>query len=212
MLHTDGSLEETIRWAAAVLAGALVVWHLAGLFCCAALRRGVRRHRLVAAARWAPPLARRLVGVAGLAGVASFTLVPVAAHAATGPAEEPFVRAPATGSSTAIVAPSTTVPPPTAAAPTAPAPTAPVTTAPATPAPNPALAPSRPAARTHVVARGDNLWGIARAEVARVTGHRAPRNAEVAPYWERLIAANRTTLRSGDPSLIYPGEVVALPD
>jgi nucleoid-associated protein YgaU len=207
MLHTDGSLEETIRWAAAVLAGALLVWHLAGLVSCAALRRGVRRHRLVAAARWAPPLARRLVGVAGLAGVASFTLVPVAVHAATGPAEEPFVRAPATGSSTATVAPPTTVAPPAT-----PAPTAPVTTAPATPAPNPALAPSRPAARTHVVARGDNLWRIARAEVARVTGHHAPRDAEVAPYWQRLITANRTTLRSGDPSLIYPGEVVALPD
>jgi hypothetical protein len=25
------------------------------------------------------------------------------------------------------------------------------------------------------------------------------------------VAANRATLRSGDPSLIFPGEVVALP-
>ena len=204
MLHTDASLDDAIRVAAAVLAGVLVVWHLAGVLFCAALRRGARRGRLVRAARWAPPLARRLAGVAGLAGVASFTFVPVAAHAATGPAEDPFVRAPATGIPSTTVAPPTTVPRPAVAtpAPTAPAPAAPVR----------APAPPSPAARTHVVARGDNLWGIARAEVARVTGEGTPRNDEVAPYWQRLIASNHTTLRSGDPSLIYPGEVVALPD
>ena len=36
-------------------------------------------------------------------------------------------------------------------------------------------------------------------------------DADVARYWQRVIAANRTTLRSGDPSLIFPGEVVTLP-
>ena len=36
-------------------------------------------------------------------------------------------------------------------------------------------------------------------------------NDAIARYWQRLIAANRTTLRSGDPSLIFPGEVITLP-
>ena len=58
---------------------------------------------------------------------------------------------------------------------------------------------------------GDNLWRIARAEVSRATGVARPDDAAVARYWRRVIAANRTTLRSGDPSLIFPGEVVTLP-
>jgi hypothetical protein len=61
------------------------------------------------------------------------------------------------------------------------------------------------AATTHVVVRGDNLWSIA---AAHLGAHRA---ADVAPYWQRVVDANRATLRSGDPSLIYPGEHVTLP-
>jgi nucleoid-associated protein YgaU len=53
---------------------------------------------------------------------------------------------------------------------------------------------------------GDNLWAIAR---AALRGN--ARDAEIAPYWEALIAANRSHLRSGDPNLIYPGEVLGLP-
>jgi nucleoid-associated protein YgaU len=60
------------------------------------------------------------------------------------------------------------------------------------------------------VRAGDNLWLIARAAVTRMAGAN-PTDAEVAHYWRAVIAANRSTLRSGNPSLIFPGEIVALP-
>ncbi len=83
-----------------------------------------------------------------------------------------------------------------------------------TPAPSPAP-PLQPARRTgprsHVVRRGDNLWRIARDElVARGAG--TPDDSAVARYWRLVVAANAGTLRSGNPGLIYPGEIVALPE
>ncbi len=83
----------------------------------------------------------------------------------------------------------------------------------------PPVAPSPPAAdpvprpdgdtRAHVVVRGDNLWTIAAAELAR---RGLPHdNASTAAYWRRVIDLNRHRLRSGNPNLIFPGEVVALP-
>jgi nucleoid-associated protein YgaU len=56
----------------------------------------------------------------------------------------------------------------------------------------------------HVVAAGESLWTIAAARVAP--------GADVAPYWARVVDANRQSLRSGNPNLIYPGEVVELPN
>jgi uncharacterized membrane protein YgcG len=65
----------------------------------------------------------------------------------------------------------------------------------------------------HPVARGDNLWAIARDHLSRLRsgGSGAPTNHEVAEYWHKLIEANRDRLRSGDPDLIYPGEEIILP-
>jgi nucleoid-associated protein YgaU len=57
-----------------------------------------------------------------------------------------------------------------------------------------------------VVERGDHLWKIS----ARHLGPEAT-VGEVAPYWRDVITANTPHLRSGDPDLIYPGEVVQLP-
>jgi hypothetical protein len=68
-------------------------------------------------------------------------------------------------------------------------------------APSPPPAPS-PASYT--VAPGDNLWTIAAAQLDANA-------AEVASYWNRVVEVNRTTLRSGDPNLIYPGETIELP-
>ena len=58
---------------------------------------------------------------------------------------------------------------------------------------------------------GDNLWSIARAEIVRTTGDAHPSDAVIAEYWQRVIVLNRATLRSGNPSLIFPGEIVAMP-
>ena len=62
---------------------------------------------------------------------------------------------------------------------------------------------------THVVQVGDNLWVIARDQV-RTSGRRLS-TGEVAAYWLRLIEANQDGLRSGDPDLLFPGELLVLP-
>ncbi len=63
---------------------------------------------------------------------------------------------------------------------------------------------------SYTVVPGDNFWAIAKAHVQSNTGHE-PNNAEVANYWVKLIEANKATIRSGDPDLIFPGEVFTLP-
>jgi hypothetical protein len=61
-----------------------------------------------------------------------------------------------------------------------------------------------------VVRPGDNLWLIARAALEHDSAARVD-DAAVARYWRDLIRANRSTLRSGDPSLVFPGEMITLP-
>jgi nucleoid-associated protein YgaU len=62
----------------------------------------------------------------------------------------------------------------------------------------------------HVVVPGDNLWRIAAAELTR-RSTTAPDAGAIARYWRTVVEANRATLRSGDPGLIFPGELVVLP-
>jgi nucleoid-associated protein YgaU len=57
-----------------------------------------------------------------------------------------------------------------------------------------------------VVEKGDHLWKIS----ARHLGPGAT-GGEIAPYWREVIMVNTPHLRSGDPDLIFPGEVVRLP-
>lgn len=64
----------------------------------------------------------------------------------------------------------------------------------------------QPTAESVVVARGDHLWKIS----ARHLGDEAS-DHEIAPYWRDVVEVNRPHLESGDPDLIYPGEVVELP-
>jgi hypothetical protein len=61
-----------------------------------------------------------------------------------------------------------------------------------------------------VVVSGDNLWKLAEERVEAVLG-RAPTDADTAPYWVRVVEANRQRIRSGDPNLIFPGEEIVMP-
>lgn len=63
-----------------------------------------------------------------------------------------------------------------------------------------------PESESVVVVEGDHLWKIS----ARHLGPDAA-DGEVAPYWREVVAVNTPHLRSGDPNLIYPGEMVQLP-
>ena len=65
--------------------------------------------------------------------------------------------------------------------------------------------------RTWTVAPGDHLWSIAERSLASSLG-RAPSEAEVVPYWQALVARNRSVLADPDnPDLIYSGQVLTLP-
>jgi len=195
-LLQDG--DRLAQFGAGSLAAAIAGWHLFGLFVCAAARAHPTRRSLLPLLRLSPAWVRR---VAGIACSASIVLTPVAAHAAPPPttvaanaADEPFVRAPASTGPSATVAAPVPVPPPAPA-----------------PAPVPSPTPARADTRTHVVVPGDNLWRIAAAELARVTGDAHPADRAIVTYWRALMDANRSSLRSGDPSLIFPGEIVVLP-
>lgn len=61
-------------------------------------------------------------------------------------------------------------------------------------------------ANTVIVEKGDHLWKISAQHLDEVD----PRG-RVAPYWRRVVEVNTPSLRSGDPDLIYPGEVIELP-
>lgn len=89
-------------------------------------------------------------------------------------------------------------PAPVPAAEPAPSPVA-ATPHPAPPAPVvPVPAPAPPAPRTYTVQHGDSLWQIAQ----RLWGNG---NA-----WPTLYAANQGVI-GGNPNLIYPGQVLAIP-
>lgn len=65
---------------------------------------------------------------------------------------------------------------------------------------------------TWTVRSGDHLWNIAERVLADHLGH-APTDAQVAPYWRRVIEANRQRLPDpGNPDLVLPGMKVEVPD
>ena len=61
----------------------------------------------------------------------------------------------------------------------------------------------------YVVRPGDHFWSIAEEHLVAQLG-RAVTEDEVCQYWSRLVDANRDTIQSGDPNLIYPGEEIVL--
>ena len=61
-----------------------------------------------------------------------------------------------------------------------------------------------------VVRPGDHMWSLAEQRLTLVLG-REVSDTEIAPYWLKVIGMNLSTIRSGDPDLIFPGEVLVLP-
>jgi hypothetical protein len=65
------------------------------------------------------------------------------------------------------------------------------------------------AATTHTVRPGDCFWTIASDRIHAFDP--ATDVGTVSRYWAATVEANRGSIRSGDPDLIFPGEVVQLP-
>jgi hypothetical protein len=70
----------------------------------------------------------------------------------------------------------------------------------------PPPAPASPDGARHTIRSGEHMWSIAAGQVPAALSA-----ADVAPYWRRLVELNRSRLRSGNPDLVYPGEVIELP-
>lgn len=62
----------------------------------------------------------------------------------------------------------------------------------------------------HTVVHGEHLWSIAIDHLAQDQSD--PTTSEIASYWRRLVDENRPSLSSGDPNLIFPGEVLIMPE
>ena len=67
-------------------------------------------------------------------------------------------------------------------------------------------------ANTYEVQQGDHLWSIAEGILRQRTGRGVVPDHEIAPFWQDLIDLNRPVLRSDNPDLIYPGEVLTIPE
>ncbi len=187
------ALAAVLRWVAV-----LGAWWLLGgtlLYVAAAVSRVPGAVR---AARWvALPPVRRVVDVACAATVVAGA-----------------VFAPATGAGAAVAgAPSTTEVRDGRTGGLASLPPAPAPAPAAAPVAIPAPAAQPPAAAVVVVAPDDNLWELTARRIAATTGRARDdvTDAEIAPTWVTLCNLNRATLRSGDPDLVFPGEVVVFP-
>ncbi len=186
-------------------------WYLAATTVVGAALRLLRADLLVAVADrvTVAPVRRLLAGslTLTLAGIGPTGLVAATAQPAT------------STTTTTTVGPSTSVPgrptavdtitmrrlPPLGAEPEPPAPTVPPAAA-----PPPADSPVQNTDRW-TVRPGDCFWTIADEVLQRAWG-RSPTDAEIVPYWQRLIEANRSEL--ADPSnadLIFPAQVFTIP-
>jgi hypothetical protein len=78
--------------------------------------------------------------------------------------------------------------------------------------PSPAApAPTSPRAEPWTVGPGENFWVKAASVLARSLGRR-PTDAEIVPYWQALIEANRAALADpANPDLIFPGQHFTVP-
>ncbi len=66
------------------------------------------------------------------------------------------------------------------------------------------------AGQQYVIVAGDNFWAIAESRLSHHLG-RAAGPGEITPYWVELVKANERSIQSGNPDLVFPGEVIVLP-
>ena len=216
---SDSSFEDAFGAAVMFVALGLAYWLLLSTVACL-LVSVWDRPDLLGAVRWItlPPI-RRLVSRAVALSLAASTLagplVPAVADLAgdgaaagvlvvvddAGQLHPPGVEdAPAAGDEPTVVIVSPHLRPPAGLDPAGAG-----TEAPPTPAVEGA------GAHRVTVQRGDHLWGLSEQHLQRVWNRTSLGEHEIARYWARVIEANRSSIRSGDPDLIYPGEVITLP-
>lgn len=179
------------------------LWYVAGVTLLGAVVRAAGAASLVRVTdRFTiGPVRRMLAGSVSL-GLAASGVVAVAAPALRLP-----VAAAQTSTSSTAPAPPATVTMHRLGPAEAPAPVTPASRVPQVSAPAPAPA----ASERWTVEPGECFWSIAEDVVAARLG-RAPTDAEIVPYWQRLIEANRTELAHRDnPDLIFPAQTFVLP-
>ena len=64
---------------------------------------------------------------------------------------------------------------------------------------------------THVVLPGDSMWSISTAHVHRSRPDEVT-DSDIFRVWRQMVDLNRHRIRSGDPDLIFPGELLLLPE
>ena len=206
---TDGPLEVALGAAARLLGLTIAYWLLAStvLYLLASLARIPQAVRAIAPLTWRP--LRRFIDGGLASSVAIAMALPTQASVAPGyvpvPASDPVMEPTTTTlviETTPTIATSEVSPPiDILYLPIEPLPAAAVATA------------DRPQTveTEHVVVMpGDNMWLLAERRLSDLLG-RPPGDHETAPYWLAVIGANKDRIRSGDPDLIFPGEVLVLP-
>lgn len=186
---------------AARVAGLALAYWLLGSTALYTLTMVVRMpQQLIRSLTWGP--IRRLAERAVASGLAISLSLPAGA----GTVDPGYVPIPAGDSpttTTSVVATTSSVLPSTTADVPGPTPPSPPTS------PAPIMAPE---ARGEVVVKpGDHMWKLAEAHLEKLTGGPVADHV-IGPYWIKVIEANRGRIRSGNPDLIFPGEILVLPE
>ncbi len=184
------------------VAALVALWYLAAVTAVGLLLRvsGAVRMLAVADRITVGPVRRALAGAVSL-GVASSGLLAIAA---------PASRLPVAAAQPAPTTTTTTTREPGTVTMHQLSPAEPMAAPSAAPSPSPPMsgagAPDR-----WIVQTGQCFWSIAEGVLAIHLGHE-PGDAEIVPYWHRLIEANRALLAHSDnPDLIFPGQVFEIP-
>ena len=203
---------EDVLLAGVRLAALVAAWWLLATTVLYLVARAARLHRTARTLEWATlPAVRRWADRAVAVSIVAASTLGAARPAGADPPPTTTAPAPVVleidhrGHSSRPDLPSvTTAPSPSRPLPPV-TPPVPVTPPPGSPAPTSEV--------THRVTPGEHLWAIAAATLATRTSRpvAALSPADIAPFWTRLVERNRARVRSGNPSLVYPGEVLEVP-